>query len=156
MESLLAAIEMSALAQQLRFSRWLYATVNGAHIVAIAMLVGSTVPMSLRLLGVWGDIAVATIYRVLMPLAVAGLVLAISTGTLLFAVRATEYADIGVFRLKLALISIGAGSAMVAHWRHGLLLDRASPRRAAVHGTISLLAWFGALACGRLIAFVGD
>ena len=57
MEALFAALEGTALAQTLRGSRWVYAAVNTAHIFAIALLIGSVVPLNLRLLGVWRGIS---------------------------------------------------------------------------------------------------
>ena len=76
MEALFAALEGTALAQTLRGSRWLYAAVNAAHIFAIALLVGSVVPLNLRLLGVWRGISREAVVRVLAPVAASGLILA--------------------------------------------------------------------------------
>ncbi len=89
----------------------------------------------------------------LVPMATLGFVLAISSGPLLFSVRAREYADVGVFQVKLLLIAAGLLSAVAAHATHGLWLRTASRRNLAVHALVSLVCWSGALICGRLIAF---
>ena len=91
MEALFAALEGTALAQTLRNSRWGYAALNTAHIFAIALLIGSVVPLNLRLLGVWRGISREAVVRVLAPVAASGLILALLTGPLLFSVRALEY-----------------------------------------------------------------
>jgi hypothetical protein len=153
MESFLAAIEGTAAAQYLRDARWGYAAVNGVHIVGIALLVGSVVPLNLRFLGFWPTIPRADLIRVLVPLAIAGLALAALTGPLLFSIKAQDYADIGFFRVKLALIGIAILSAVTLHWHDGFLLEGASRRRLRFHAILSLGCWLGALACGRLIAF---
>ena len=156
MEALFAALEGTTLAQNLRSSRWLYAGVNAAHIFAIALLVGSVVPLNLRLLGVWRGISREAVVRVLAPVAAAGLVLALLTGPLLFAVRAREYSDVGFLQLKLIFIAVGVLSTLALCRAHGFLLKDAPRARLAGHAILSTVCWSGALVCGRLIAFAGD
>lgn len=156
MEALFAALEGTALAQALRGSRWIYAGVNAAHILAIALLVGSVVPLNLRLLGVWRGVSREAVVRVLAPVAASGLALALVTGPLLFAVRAREYGAVGFLQLKLALITVGVLSALALCRAHGFLLRDAPRPRLVGHAVISTVCWLGALACGRLIAFAGD
>lgn len=154
MEALLAGLEGTGVAAALRVSRWGYAAVNGVHILGIALLVGAVVPLNLRLLGLWPGIARRDVARVLVPVAAAGLAIAATAGLLLFSVRAREYAGFGVVQLKLALILAGTVSALAFHRAHGFLLEGAGRRRAALHAVVSLACWTGALACGRLIAFM--
>lgn len=156
MEVLFAALEGTALAEALRGSRWAYAGVNAAHIFAIALLVGSVVPLNLRLLGAWRGISREAVVRVLAPVAASGLILALLTGTLLFSVRAREYSGIGFLQLKLTFIAVGVLSALALCLSHGFLLKDAPRARLAGHAVLSTVCWLGALACGRLIAFAGD
>ncbi len=156
MEALFAALEGTALAQTLRGSRWLYAGVNAAHIFAIALLIGSVVPLNLRLLGVWRGISREAVVRVLAPVAAAGLILALLTGPLLFAVRAREYSGVGFLQLKLVFIAVGVLSTLALCRAHGFLLRDAPRARLAGHAVLSTVCWSGALVCGRLIAFAGD
>jgi hypothetical protein len=141
-------------AQYLRTSRWGYAALNTAHVLGIALLVGSVLPLDLRLLGFWPRTSRADLARILVPVAVVGLVLAAATGPLLFAMRAEEYAALGVFRLKLIFIALGIAGALTLHRAYGLALEGASERRVAAHAALSLVCWVGALVCGRSIAFV--
>jgi hypothetical protein len=156
MEGLLAALEATGPAEYLRASRWGYAAVNGLHILGIALLVGAIAPLNFRLLGVWPRVPRAALARVLVPVAATGLALAVTAGLFLFSTRAQEYAGVGFLQAKLALVATGAVSAVLLHRAHGLALERASRRRLAVHAVVSTACWLGALACGRLIAFVGD
>ena len=156
MEALFAALEGTALAQTLRSSRWLYAGVNAAHIFAIALLVGSVVPLNLRLFGVWRSISRETVVRVLAPVAACGLILALLTGPLLFAVRAREYSGVGFLQLKLVFIAVAVLSTLALCRAHGFLLRDAPRARLAGHAVLSTVCWLGALVCGRLIAFAGD
>ena len=151
-----AALEGTALAQTLRGSRWLYAGVNAAHIFAIALLIGSVVPLNLRLLGVWRGISREVVVRVLAPVAASGLVLALLTGPLLFAVRAREYSGVEFLQLKMIFIAVGVLSTLALCRTHGFLLKDAPRARLAGHAVLSTVCWLGALVCGRLIAFAGD
>lgn len=156
MDGLLAALETSAVAQGLRTSRWGYAGINALHILGIALLVGSVVPLNLRLLGLWRErVPRETAVRLLVPVAAAGLALAVAAGLLLFSIRAREYSNVAFLQAKLALVVIGTAAALVAHLRHGFLLASAPAARLRVHAFVSLGCWIGALACGRLIAFAG-
>lgn len=152
---LLAGLEASGIAQAVRTSRWTYAAVNGTHVLGIALLVGAIVPLDLRLLGLWRRIDHVMLSRVLVPMAAGGLVLAACTGVLLFSVRAQRYATYDIVALKLSLVLIGALLALVFHLRAGLWLDRATVRQAQFHGAASVVCWLGAIACGRMIAYVG-
>ncbi len=152
----LAALQASEPAQALRFSRYGYAAVNTAHVLGITLLVGAILPLDLRLLGAWSDVPKEHLLRVLVPVAAFGLALAMAAGFFLFSVRATDYAALSVFRLKLVLVLIGAVSALLLHLTHGFLLTTASARRLRIAGTLSLACWLGALVAGRLIAFAGE
>ena len=156
MEPLLAAIQASEPATFLRFSRWSYAAVNTAHVLGIALLVGSIVPLDLRLLGAWQGTDRRSLIRVLVPVAAFGLALAIAAGALLFSVRAADYAALLPFRIKLALILAGTLSALTLHAVHGRSLATASPARLRLAALLSITCWLGALILGRLVAFAGD
>ena len=122
MEVLFAALEGTALAQALPGSRGLYAAVNTGHIFGTALLIGSVVPLNLRLLGVWQGIPREAVVRVLAPVAASGLTLALLTGSLLFSVRAGEYSGVGFLQLKLTFIAVGVLSALALCRAHGFLL----------------------------------
>ena len=153
MAELLAAVEGWAVAEYLRHARWDYAAVNAAHILGIALLVGAVLPLDLRLLGLWRGVNRALLARVLVPVAAFGLVLAVLMGVLLFSVRAGEYAGLGVFRAKMALMALGALGAVLLHRKHGLMLETAPDSALRGHAVLSLCCWLGVLGCGRAIAF---
>jgi uncharacterized membrane protein YcfT len=152
MEALAHAVEGLALVEWLRFSRWGYAGTSAAHVLGIALLVGAVVPLDLRLLGAWSQVPLGALYRVLSRVAAAGLVLAIASGLLLFSVRASEYAVMDLFRVKLALVLLGALHALALHRRRRL--EHAPRRRQRLAGAVSLATWPVVLVCGRLLAFV--
>ena len=154
MDALLAPVEHSSIAAYFRTARWGYAILNAAHIAGIAVLVGSIIPLDLRLLGLWPDIDRRALARILIPTAISGLCLAGATGLILFSVRASEYAALNLFQLKLIIIATGVASALAMHYRHGRLLETADRKELIAAGAVSMLCWLGALLCGRMIAFV--
>ncbi|MGP1396518.1 MAG: hypothetical protein ACTS3R_13485 [Inquilinaceae bacterium] len=145
---LLSAIEGSAIASGLRVARWGYAAVNAGHIVGIALLFGSIVPLDLRLMGFWRSVPVPDLARVLVPVSVAGLVLAAATGALLFSVGATDYAAMPLFQIKLLLILAAVANALLLRRLAG-----PSPRWKAA-GALSLCLWLAVIACGRALGYL--
>ena len=93
----LTAIQDLPFAAALRSARWTYAAVNAGHIVGIALLFGAIVPLDLRLMGCWRSVPVRTLARILVPVAAAGLAIAITAGLLLFSIRAVEYTGTTLF-----------------------------------------------------------
>src|ERR671914_342859 len=107
-----AALEATPLATVLRGSVWVYPLVNAAHILGVALLVGSIVPLDLRLLGAWRSVPLAPLWGVLTRIAGAGLVLAMIFGILLFIARATEYAASNLFISKMVIVALGTANAL--------------------------------------------
>ncbi|HSL79976.1 MAG TPA: DUF2214 domain-containing protein [Pseudolabrys sp.] len=143
----------------LRNSRWIYASVNAAHIVGIALLFGAIVPLDLRLMGWRRTVPIGTMARVLLPVAIAGLALALVAGLALFSVRATKYAATGLFQLKMALLICAITNAFLLHravqWEaHQAAVSVIPPLRLQVAGAVSITLWLSAIACGRMLAFV--
>jgi hypothetical protein len=134
------AIEATWLAEHLRRSRWTYPLVNAGHIAGIALLFGAVVPMAVDSLRPGPQI----LRQRLRPYAVAGLVIAVVCGALLFIAQAGEYLQNRWFLAKLALIALALANAAL-HLRAEPL-----PARAAL---ASILLWAAALFAGRMIAF---
>ena len=153
MEAVLAGLEQSAVAVFLRDSRWGYAAINATHIFGIALLVGSVVPLNLRILGLWSSVPGKALASVLVPIAMTGLAIAVTAGVLLFSVRALEYSKIGFLQTKLALVALGTLAAVSYARKHGPSFEGATKARSVGHAVVSLSCWLGALVCGRFIAF---
>jgi hypothetical protein len=155
--SALAALQGSALPTALRLSHYGYPLVNAGHIIGIALLFGGIVPLDLRLLGFWPSVPAAALARILLPLAIAGLTLAVATGSLLFSVHAVRYAGLAVFQLKMLLVLGAAVNALllsrVPGWT-GSGADNHPARRVKFAAGLSIVLWLGAILCGRIIAYV--
>jgi hypothetical protein len=139
---LAAWAEGTALAQHLKASRWTYPLVNAGHVAGIALLVGSVVPMDLRILGWVRGPSVAQVVAFLRPFAAVGLALAATCGALLFAAQAEDYTENFWFRAKMALLAVALVNA-------ALHLGRTTRRAAA----LSLVLWPCVLIAGRMISY---
>jgi hypothetical protein len=154
-----AALEATELAAALRNSVWSYPLVNAAHILGVALLVGSIVPLDLRLLGAWRSVPLAPLWLVLTRIAGVGLVLAMIFGILLFITRATEYAASNLFISKMVIVALGSANALALRMlAPAQLLESTSrqgkpPARLQLAAGISLVTWLAALIVGRLIGY---
>lgn len=149
----LDSLEHSWFAHWLGFSKWGYATVNTAHILGVALLVGSILPLDLKLMGAWPEVARDKLARILLPFAVTGIAILGLAGCMLFFVHAPDYGTNSVFQIKMVIVLAGLTAAVVFHLRAGVWVEHASPEQARLHGIMSMSCWVAALILGRMIAY---
>lgn len=131
---------------------WAYPALEVAHIVGIALLLGSLAVLELR---VWGRGAAALpardVGRLALAVTLAGFALAAASGLAMFATQPGELLANPAFRAKLALLAFAGANAALFHARAGMArLDRA----ARWQGLLSIGLWIGVIICGRFIAYV--
>ena len=158
LEALAQALQASAWSEALRASVWLYPLVNTLHVVGIALLFGAIAPLDLRLLGAFRRVPLAPLAATLVPVATAGLLLALVSGALMFATRPLDYVAEPLFGLKLVLLAAAVLNALWlrrdSEWRRvGEASGEPPPRRWRWHGLLSLLLWLGVITAGRLIGY---
>ncbi|MDA1183349.1 MAG: hypothetical protein O2930_01730 [Acidobacteria bacterium] len=134
---------------------WGYPTILMLHTLGMAVLVGTSAVVSLRVIGVGRTIPLAPL-RGLFPVVWAGGGLSFATGALLFGADASTRGTQGLFFAKLAIVATGI--VTVALTRRHVFGEIAEPavvsqtaRRLAF---VSLLAWVAAITAGRLLAYV--
>jgi hypothetical protein len=156
LEDILAIIAQSPGARALKSSRYVYPTVNAAHILGLSTLFGSVVALDLRLLGAFRSIPVPPLVRLLPRIAGAGLGLAIVTGALLFTVEPQDYASNPAFLAKAALVGTGTAHALYLR-RTQAWCDLANGGAVAGYirasAALSLALWTAAIVAGRFIAY---
>lgn len=153
-------LEQTGLGAGVRDSTWLFPIIETVHIIGIALLVGSTSILDLRLMGlVYREQPVSKLAWRFLPWAWAGFLIQVITGVLLFASEATKMIDNLSFQVKMVLIVVAGLNALVFHliayqsvgrWDN----DRVAPLSARAAGLFSILLWFGIVAAGRWIAYV--
>lgn len=127
------------------------------HTFGLALLVGVSVGISLRVLGIGQALPLAPMER-FYPFMLAGFWFNVVTGALLFAPEATRWAFNPDFLLKIALIVV----AMVVIYRtrtvvfrNPAVLSSGLPtRKGKVLAASSIAVWVLAITAGRLTAYV--
>jgi hypothetical protein len=125
------------------------------HTFGLAIVVGTSVAVDLRLLGFATRIPLASMRALFRYLWLGFWINAVS-GAMLFAADAPRKAQNPLFEFKLALVALGV-MVMALIYRHLLRVER-EPREASRTGPrlmaiASLLIWTAAIAAGRLIAY---
>jgi hypothetical protein len=155
---LLGWLGSSPLADAMRTSVWLYPIVEIVHIAGFTLLVGAIAMFDLRLLGFSRFLPVDKLGRFLLPWSAAGLLLIVPAGLMMFSAHPHDFANNGVFLLKLSLIAAAGVNALLFHrgsyrtvaaWN----ADRSAPVAARLHALASLALWIAVIGCGRLLAY---
>lgn len=155
----LTAFQDLSLPAALRASRWVYPLVNAGHILGLALLFGAILPLDLRLLGFWPGLPLRPLARILVPVALCGLAIAVATGLLLFSVSAAKYAATPLFQIKMLLVLAAATNALLlrraAAWNEAHKADPIAPdTRLRLAGGLSILLWLAVILCGRFLAYI--
>jgi hypothetical protein len=139
---------------------WTWPTLESLHFLGLCLLIGALLVMDLRLIGFQRTIPLAAVHA-LTPVAVIGFVINLVTGVgFLFGAPET-YGRNGAFWLKMALVLLAGLNYAFFAWRIEPTLSHLGPRdemplRAMAAGVASLALWFGVLALGRLLPYVGS
>jgi hypothetical protein len=140
-------------------SQYAYPIVESVHVWALCLFFGLAVMFDLRLLG-WTlrKVPVSEVAQRLLPWTVAGFVIMVISGALLFsAIPLRSYQSI-FFRTKLVLLMLAGLNVWIFHsgvyrrvgsWD----VDAVPPPAARVAGLLSLVLWVGVIFAGRMIAY---
>jgi hypothetical protein len=158
MASAIHSVESSGVGRWMRESLWAYPGVEIAHLVGIGLLFGSIVVVDLRLLGLGRGVPVTRLVAHAVPWSLAGFLLALCSGLLMFSAHAADFLDNRTFALKMGLILAGGINAA---WLHSGPYTRATawdvnvapPPSVRCAGALSIVLWIGVIACGRLLAY---
>ncbi|MER8425673.1 hypothetical protein [Mesorhizobium sp. M1403] len=151
MDGFFAGIEQLALVRGLKASFVAYPIINALHIMSIGALLTSVWLIDLRILGAFRSLPQAAFVALLRRTALGAFGGALVTGSLLFSVRASEYAAMPIFLTKMTLILL-AGANFLVFVRCAKGGDE--PAGGAVTAVLSLVLWTSVLFAGRFIGFL--
>ncbi|MDQ2070314.1 MULTISPECIES: DUF6644 family protein [Natronospira] len=155
--ALLLWLGETAMASALRQSTIAYPLASSAHITGLGLLVGGIITLDLRILGAIRRGRLSELAPLLSRVAAGGLLLAVTTGVLLFSVQPSHYLDNSAFLIKLGLVALAVLNALVVHqlpqWK-AMLAGAPVARTLKITAVLSLLLWLSALIAGRWIAFL--
>ena len=148
MNTPLVALEGVWLAQAMKYSTWLYPTVETVHIWGVGMLFGSVVLMDLRVLGLGKALDYSALSRLGIAVSLLGFSLAVLTGSMLFITHAGDLIASRLFILKMCLIFLLITNAALLRMR--VVINAATKAQAV----ISLVGWASVIGLGRWLAYV--
>jgi hypothetical protein len=155
--SVLAWLEASSLSTWVREGEtiWAFPTILTLHTFGMGLLVGCSLVISLRLLGIGRRLSIAPL-RSLFTVMWGGFWLNLITGSLLFAADATRRGTDPLFMTKLVFVAIGVSTVVLIRRN---VFDAPDPSAAAAAsgkmlGIVALTAWTAAVTAGRLLAYV--
>ena len=127
-------------------SRWLYGMVSVAHYTAVFFCVGTTILRDLRLLGFNLRRTLPALTEQLRPAMWAGFAVVVTSGFLLFAVDAGDFAAATPFRVKMVIVALAVMSTVAIEWQFAKW-DRAPvmPLTARFVALMSIALWLGAM-----------
>ena len=157
--SLLEWLENTPGSIGIRESILFYPFVETTHVLTLALFLGMIALWDLRLVG-WAfrSVPVSEIGDRLLPWALAGFVLMVISGGLLFYSGPVRASGNIFFQVKMSMIVLTGVNALVFHktiyrtvaeWDH----DATIPPRARLAGFCSLVLWAGVVVCGRMQAY---
>lgn len=153
----LAWIENSSLVEWLTFTSWVYPWVISFHSIGMAFLVGVLLMIILRVLG-FGTFSIAPLGRFMVVVRIA-FTLTLLTGVTLLIIDVQRFVFSPTFQIKMLFIVLAGIFAIAltrmtfrdgAAWSDG----GAPPQAARTVAAISLVCWVGAIAAGRLTAYL--
>ena len=134
---------------------WAMPTVLTLHTTGMAVLVGASWVLDLRLLGINRNVPL-TAYRWVFRAVAIGLIVNLITGVLLFMKNATTWGTALPFLAKMAFVV--ASAATILPIRTYVLNSGAGPNeisdRARMLAVASIVAWTAAVTAGRLLAYL--
>ncbi|MFL2546822.1 MAG: DUF6644 family protein [Candidatus Rariloculaceae bacterium] len=138
---------------------WTWPIAETIHFFGLCLLIGSLIVIDLRLLGI-NRLLPAVSVDDLLPIAYVGFGLNLATGILFYVGDPHRYTPNIAFQLKMLLIFLAGLNALYyqikIHPNMAILNGSAAmPTNVKVVGATSLVLWFGVLAYGRRIAYIG-
>jgi hypothetical protein len=134
---------------------WGYPIILTLHTMGLALLVGASAVVDLRVLG-WGERVALDSMRWLTRPMLIGFAVNAFTGILLFIAAATVHGVNPIFYVKLVLIvlALGVGQRLWRALYPGGVASSMASQQARMLAIASLVLWVAAIATGRLMAYL--
>jgi len=152
-------IENSALAEIIRVSAYGYPIMIMLHSLGLAIMVGLSVVLSLRVLGFFSLIPFSSLYK-LLKIAWVGFIVNFLSGGMLFAANATGFIVDPVFLTKMAMVIIGAILVAIMQGTIRTAIAAGNVQTAAqspnlkILAAFTIVAWTIGMITGRFIAYL--
>jgi hypothetical protein len=160
MDAFVDWLKATALSQGIVRNTWVWPLCETLHFFGLALLLGTVGFFDLRLMGFMKRVSVRAA-RDLMPFAVAGFILNLTTGMVFLIGLPEQYIHNRAWWAKFSLLALAAANAFLFESTLAVRTatigpDEDTPSSAKLMGAVSLICWFGVLYWGRMLPFIGN
>ena len=147
------------MSRAIRESIYMWVLIEGTHVLGLALMLGPSMMLDLRLTGVlWKSDPVSKVEARFLPLTMAGFVLMVTTGGLLFWSEPVRCFYSGYFRAKIVFLVLAGLNALVYHSTIDRKLSEwdmvlPTPIRARMAGILGIVLWTAVVFAGRYTAY---
>ena len=150
------AVTGHAVSVFVRESLWAYPILETIHVIGLALVFAPILLFDLRVLGFYADTTIAGWHAALLPWVYFGFALNASSGALMFASDAAEFAGNRAFQVKLMLLAAAGINAVLFQTRlfpavrNGEVVSATSKASAIA----SIVLWLAIITAGRMMAYI--
>jgi len=160
MDAFVAWLESTTVSRTIVQYRWIWPLCEILHFIGLTLVVGIAGFFDLRLMGFMKRVPVSAA-RDLMPLAIAGFLLNLTTGAAFFIGTPHQYVGNVAWWAKMSCLLLAGLNAMFFETTVGartmsLGAGDDTPRSAKMVGAVSLASWLGVLYWGRMLPYIGN
>jgi hypothetical protein len=159
MDAFVEWLKATPVSQTIVYKIWIWPLCETLHFIGLTLVIGIAGFFDLRLIGFFKQIAIDDA-RELMPLAVIGFLLNLTTGAVFLIGHPEQYVHNIAWWWKVGFLCLAGGNALifmvaVGPTTVGLRPGADAPMAAKLIGAVSLVSWFGVLYFGRMLPFLG-
>lgn len=156
--SFLQWLEATSFSTDLRESVYMWAIVDGVHVIGLCVFMGMLLFWELRLFNIGvRSASVSETWNRLAPWILVGFIIMSISGMLLFVSDPVRFYGNIFFRIKVVALVLAALNALAFHYGIGRRLvnwdTQPLPSSAHIIGAVSITLWVLIVFCGRLIAY---
>ena len=159
MDAFVEWLRATPVSQAIVYQIWIWPLCETLHFIGLTMVIGIAGFFDLRLVGWFRQIPVDDV-RELMPVALTGFLINLTTGAIFFIGHPEQYSHNPAWWWKVAFLSLAGINALVfqlavGKTTVGLRPGADTPAAAKAIGAVSLISWFAVLYFGRMLPFLG-
>ena len=160
MNGFAAWLQSTALSRIIVQYPWIWPLCEIIHFIGLTLVIGIAGFFDLRLMGFMRRVPVAAA-RDLMPLAIGGFLMNLTTGATFFVGKPDQYVNNLAWWAKVFCLVLAGLNAMIFETTIGvrtmaLGAGDDTPNAAKIVGAVSLASWLGVLYWGRMLPFIGN
>jgi len=146
-----------ALGNFIRSTPWAWVASEAIHFVGLSMVIGVTLFIDLRLLGIVSGVSYRTLDR-LLPWSILGFGLNVVTGMLFFAAAPGQYTDNPAFYWKLGFVLLACVNTLYFTFDDTFTRSEeyAPPTASKLLAVSALVLWVGVMYWGSMLPFIGN